>query len=380
MNFNPTNDEITDLHALLQQKIKDTRSGSGKRHELAFVLINFMISVLRIYGPLSISKLQRQMKRQNHDLSIALKVESLCCISRVQLTRILSLLDYESFNIISNSYWNIELDRSEWKAIDGKELRGTIDKSNGEKRGLNIVLAVSHNSKQQEILGFYSGKKESERTIVQESLKKEQRSSSGKFTFDALHNSESLLTQLNLDGSYYLSQIKGNQKYLLNDLKQICLEGKPLAELKEECKGHGRLDTREYQVFAINKDALNSRWQFASVLRVVKVNRQRVNNKTGKQNNETCYYISNNVENDIELTMAVKKHWRVETINRIRDVSFGEDNLYTLNYEVQKSVASITTFVLNGLIRYDKNNNLTALREDLAQDQNFNVIRKLLAS
>ncbi len=89
----------------------------------------------------------------------------------------------------------VELDASQqgWFAIDGKEVRGSIAK--GDKRGQAIVLAICHRSKACLGQSFYSGKKESEKTCLQELL-----SDTGlagqKLTKDALHLSPKTLTQI----------------------------------------------------------------------------------------------------------------------------------------------------------------------------------------
>ncbi len=53
------------------------------------------------------------------------------------------------------------MSKESWNTIDCKELRGSIDGVKGEKRGKSIVLSVDHDTKSKEVLGYYSGKKES---------------------------------------------------------------------------------------------------------------------------------------------------------------------------------------------------------------------------
>lgn len=76
-------------------------------------------------------------------------------------------------------------------AVDGKELRGSIASSTGDKRGESVVKVVSHKTKLGSIIGFYNATKESEKPVVKSG------SESGKIhcklSFDALHSSQSLL-------------------------------------------------------------------------------------------------------------------------------------------------------------------------------------------
>jgi hypothetical protein len=53
-----------------------------------------------------------------------------------------------------------------WQALDGKQLKGSINKVKGGKRGETIVSTVCHAHLQSRIIGFYQGKKGSEKTVV----------------------------------------------------------------------------------------------------------------------------------------------------------------------------------------------------------------------
>ena len=60
------------------------------------------------------------------------------CVYYVQLGRILESLDYETFNQINDQYYEVQSEQIEglWRAVDGKELRGTIDGVLGNKKRL----------------------------------------------------------------------------------------------------------------------------------------------------------------------------------------------------------------------------------------------------
>ena len=135
MNIDLSNSEVRSFYHLLQENLIDNRSPIGQKHELAFVITLFTISILTSYGQSSINKTRRNMVRNYDDLCISLHKPIKSCISRVQLSRILSDFDYESFIEIVNEYWVSNDDHnkteSDWYAVDGKELRGSIDSNTG---------------------------------------------------------------------------------------------------------------------------------------------------------------------------------------------------------------------------------------------------------
>lgn len=87
--------------------------------------------------------------------TLGLEVER--CISYSQLKRIIKSINYEGFNTINGYYFDNEVSRegSQWKTLDGKELRGSIDGLKGEKRGQNIVNMITHEDFQSRIIGEY---------------------------------------------------------------------------------------------------------------------------------------------------------------------------------------------------------------------------------
>ena len=114
-----------------------------------------MLCVLHSDKKLTVAYLHRSMVGSYKELAQDLGIEVTCCISYTQLQRTLKRIDYQCFNKINESFFNqqVEKDASEWYAIDGKELRGSIDGVAGEKRGQSIVLRTSHSSKQSSTLG-----------------------------------------------------------------------------------------------------------------------------------------------------------------------------------------------------------------------------------
>jgi predicted transposase YbfD/YdcC len=368
--FQSQKNEIKVYYQKLQNQLKDTRGICGRKHELAFIITCFVLAILRSTDKLSLSKIHRNMVRNHDALNNKLDSGSKKCISRVQLSRILNTLDYECFNKITANYFDHKITKDNWKAIDGKELRGSIDGVSGDKRGESIVLSVEHTTKISQVLGYYSGKKESEKTVIQNYFDSVQDLSGQKFTIDALHNSESLLTKIAGRDAFYLTQIKSNQKILLADIKHIAKYIPADHHSKSIEKEHGRIDQREVFVYPVNVECLDKRWSKSGIAKIIEVRRTRYNCKKQSESKETSFYVTNFNRNDQELAGAVREHWTVEVLNYIRDVNFGEDEIRSKYTGIQRAISSIITAITNGLQILNLENNLRVIREDMLYDLN----------
>lgn len=369
--FQSPKNAIKVYYQKLQNQLKDARGICGRKHELAFVITCFILSILRSTDKLSLSKISRNMVRNHDALKKELGSNSKVCVSRVQLSRILNSLDYECFNKITKEYFDYKITKDNWKAIDGKELRGSIDGVSGDKRGESVVLSVDHDTKISQVLGYYSGKKESEKTVIQDFFDSNQNFSGQKFTIDALHNSEPLLTKIASRDAFYLMQIKSNQKTLLADIKHIAKYIPTDYQTESIEKEHGRIDKREVLVYPVNIECLDKRWNKSGIAKIIEVRRTRYNCKKQSESKETSFYVTNYNYNNQELAGAVRKHWTVEVLNYIRDVNFGEDEIRSKYTGIQRSISSILTTITNGLQRLNFKNNLRVIREDMLYDLNM---------
>ncbi|WP_375562298.1 ISAs1 family transposase [Bernardetia sp. OM2101] len=309
------------------------------------------------------------MCRSYEELAQDLGIEVSRCISYTQLQRILKESDYQEFNKINESFFNqrIEKDDSEWYAIDGKELRGSIDGVVGEKRGQSIVSRTSHGSRQTSIIGWYNGSKDSEKPVVSHYFKSHDHLL-GKYTLDALHLSDELPVLIAKKGGIYLMQVKANQKLLLEECKHIDDNLTTPYEKTTWEKAHGREEIRTGFGYSLNVETLPKRWNKTEVKTLIVVERDRKNTKTQKKSKEKSYWVTNltlNQINFLELFMAIREHWIIEVHHNTRDTQMGEDNLITRNENQSRFIAVCITMATN-LLEAQKPENLTALREDLA--------------
>jgi predicted transposase YbfD/YdcC len=256
----------------------------------------------------------------------ALGIEKRKAVSRSQLPIILEKVSLEIFNRLLSETFSVELNEreKEWFAIDGKELRGSIEPK--EKRGEAVVVAVAQETGETFCQDYYSGDKESEVPVVRKLLEKNGLSKQ-KVSLDALHLKPKTLEIIAQSGGSYIVGLKENQKQLLKQIRHVVENQPSLFQDSEIEKGHGRIEERSYAFFDLLEIDKEERFKNCKLKTVVKVSRFREEMKSGKRSFELSYYLTNEVGNYEELSKAIRGHWQVETNNHIRDVSLKEDRL-----------------------------------------------------
>lgn len=303
----------------------DLRDNRGKRHDLAIVLAGVTVAVLS-HRDGNLSSVHRHLTNHYEKLMGVLKLTPKRAVSRAQLPLILAKVSVTIFNQLIFESYGVQLRENErkWFALDGKELRGSIPA--GGRRGQAVAQAVAHETFCVQSSAFYNGAKESEIPAVRK-LMADSELVGQKVSLDALHCNPESLTLVQEGGGVYLVGLKSNQAELLAECERASLELAPSYAAQQAEKGHGRIEHRSYRVSDITDSYREPRWEQCQIKSLIKVRRKRMEIRSGKQTDETSYYLSNQAEMPSELCQAVRNHWRVETNNQIRDVTFKEDAL-----------------------------------------------------
>ncbi len=306
--------KTTTFFQLLEQTPElDLRDNRGKRHSLALVLTG-LVAALCCGRDGSLSRLHRHMANQFASLLGATQLTDQKVISRAQLPLLLAKVNGTRFAQLLFEWFGFVLDQDHkgWFALDGKELRGSIQ--TGHTRGEVCVSAVAHQA--QQIVGqtFYNGAKESERPAVSQLLEQHPLSSQ-KITLDALHMIPLTLRSIHgCEGSYVVG-LKANQITLYRQCVCLNLFKKPDFEhVDAQKKRHGRIEGRIYRCYSIASSVLAPRWQTTGLTTLLCVKRLR--QQMGVLSEETAYFVSN-VEPATqaqaeELFGAIRQHWCVE--------------------------------------------------------------------
>lgn len=324
--------KIRNFVDLLTSELPDHRDNRGKRHSLMLVIVGIVLATL--LGRHSLSSIHRFICQRLEWLCKLTKTNVDKPISRAHLPRLIDKLSWVAINKLIEQCFGVKIQDDEmqrWIAIDGKALRGTLKA--GEKQ--NIVLAVTHDTR--ELIGQAQqcGDKSSEIPVVRELLR-ESGLGSQKISLDAHHFNPTTTTQIHKDNGIYLIQAKENQAVFLQQCKALCVNSTPLAKTVEHDKAHGRVTTRSAQLFTLEPLILDSRWEKSGLSVLIVMERESFDTAKQKRTIETSYYISNSIleangEKVLvqELAKAIRLHWGVESNNWIRDCTFNEDHIKT---------------------------------------------------
>ncbi len=327
------------------KRLTDKRDKRGKRHELAFVLGGVVLAIMS--GRAYASSIHRFIKNKLRWLRRVLGYREAQLVSRAQLPRILDGVDWSALNEIVEAQFGVRIEGQdkEWHAIDGKTLRGVAGQHE------RVLLAVRHSDRTTVAQKPMHGAKKSEITAVRELLA-ETGLEKGKNTLDALHFNPKTIGQINQAGGQVIVQLKANQPDLLAQLSQEAAEAAPVARLKSEEKGHGRLEIRQGTFFQISHLPLDPRWGECGLTTLIVMARRTTDLATQQRSAEVSFYCANvavtptDQATPQELFQAIRGHWGVEADNYLRDVSFQEDKVKTKHGNQAQVLASLRTLTI----------------------------------
>ena len=219
-------------------------------------------------------------------------------------------------------------------SIDGKTLRGSLDRAN-EKPALHMISAWSSNASVV-MAQIKSDGKSNEITSIPELLKLLQLRGCI-VTMDAMNCQKKTAAQIVKQGGDYLMCLKENHPDMRRNVEDRFndLEGKRKPAVKMDHydvkeKGHGRAETRSHSV--IYKREVNG-WglidlhdEWKELNAIVKIESERVNLQTGEVSTENRYYITSMTDDAETIAHAIREHWNIENKLHWRlDVLMRED-------------------------------------------------------
>src|SRR5690349_17442821 len=239
-------------------------------------------------------------------------------------------------------------------AMDGKILRGTIDRETNDGLcllavflpGEGITLAqIAIPDKQSEV---------SAAPILLSWVDLRNKVVIG----DALHTQRQISIQIGKAGGNYLWTVKGNHPQLLQDLQDwfddkvplLPGQGCPPKDFQSASltsKGHGRLEVRTLTTSSQLNDFLN--WPFLQ--QVFKLERTITMLKTKKTRQETLYGITSlpaDQASPAQLLHMLRSYWKIEnSLHYPRDVTLREDQTRFKKRAAAHNMAIINNFVLS---------------------------------
>lgn len=352
------------LNALSQ--IEDKRDNRGKHHDLSFIITAVILAIL--CGRSKTSSIHRFIENRIEWLRKITQIKQVKVISRAHLPRLIDKVSWTSLDHIIQQHFGQHLlppcvDK-EWKAIDGKALRGSLKL--GEKEAL--IHVVSHESRTEIAQCRQSGEKSSEITVVRELLKKTGLDQH-KISLDAHHCNPKTTTQIAAAKGVYITQIKKNQSILLEKCQLFSNTEKACFCHEDHDKSHGRLTSRYTTLYSLESMDLAPRWKTSQLATLIVIRRKSLEIKKGTKSEGVSYYLSNQPVSErdekeaVALTRAIKKHWGVESNNWILDVTFNEDNVLTKAKNQAHILGRLRGFVLQILRKVGEPNFQAAIEK-----------------
>jgi predicted transposase YbfD/YdcC len=252
-------------------------------------------------------------------------------------------------------------------SFDGKTVRGTIDVDNPQG---DHLLAAYLPEEGIVLFQVAVGSKENEISAAPKLLKAIDLR--GKIVCaDAEHTQRRLSAQILEAGGNYVWFVKDNQPTLREDIEQLFLSDNRTVlggEVPNDFrtyrtveKGHGRRETRRIAV----SSELNDYSDWPGLQQVFKLERRRVDCKSGEVDEKTVYGVTSLSREEASpqrLLYLTRTYWGIENgLHNRRDVTFHEDATRLTQGHAGRVMAAINNLVI-GLLRNSGYTNISDAR------------------
>ena len=317
--------------------IEDERDSFTIKHNLIDILKLTMISVL--CGMDELDKMIDYGNSKREFLKKEFEIKSIP--SKSTLTRIFVMIDPKWLGLsIVGIVQSLIKEKHNQIMIDGKAIKST-DAIKAIEKMMNIVTAYTDRGIS--LLQKTVDNKTNEIPAVKELI--DMLDVKGMIiTADAMHCQKETAEKIVNNGGDYVLQLKANQKSFYEDVYAM-FDDKYMDETDKNCeyeiykteeKSHGRIERRTCYVLneiAFFTDYL-ANWKglkkiFAVVREVEK------NNKATKE--ISCYLSSKNTTAE-NLLSYTRKHWEIESMHHILDVTYDEDRCKLLSQRAQENL------------------------------------------
>ena len=317
--------------------IEDKRDQFTIKHRLVDILKLVMIAIL--CGMDELDKMVDYGNNKKEFLEKEFDIKSIP--SKSTLTRVFVMIDPKWLGLsIVGIVQSLIKEKHTQIMLDGKAIKAT-DAIKTIKKMMNIVTAYTDTGIS--LLQKTVEDKTNEIPAVKELI--ELLDVKGMIiTADAMHCQKETAKVIIDNGGDYVLQLKANQKSFYEDVYAM-FDDKYIDEKDKECeyetfrtqeKSHGRIETRTCYVLneiAFFTDYLANWKGLKKIFAVI-----REVEKDGKSTKETSCYLSSRNTTAENLLSYTRKHWEIESMHHILDVTYDEDRCKLLRQRAQENL------------------------------------------
>lgn len=373
----PLKPMVFDVGSLLARltTLTDSRDRRGKRYRLDHILLLFILA--KLCGEDTPKGIAHWVWLRKEHLIKVLGLSRLSVPHYNTYRRIMQeVIDPEELERILQEFFSAlpGVGQSVLLSFDGKVMRGTISE---EKPKGTYLLAAYLPEEGIVLMQVEAGSKENEITVAPKLL--ECVDLRGKVVVGDAEQTQRKLSQQILDaGGEYLWTVKDNQPTLREAIEHLFMAGEERTVLGGKLendfesfrtvdKGHGRVDTREITVSSSLRDYLD----WPGIDQVMKIERHRVQIKTGKETQEVVYSMTSQTRSKASPELLLyqnRTYWRMENaLHRRRDTTFQEDRCRATRGNIGRVMAIINNLVIGLLSYIGQTNHAQARREYCAR-------------
>lgn len=240
------------------------------------------------------------------------------------LERLFARLDTDAFNACFIEWIN-EITgtlKEETIALDGKTARGSSNKHAGIA-ALHMVSAFASNSRI--TLGQLAVAEKSNEITAIPKLLDLIIIKGCVVTADAMGCQKEIADKVCEKKADYVLQVKGNQKTLLEEIKNVFSLTKIASGDDQQDFGHGRIESRICSVIT-DLTFLDEKANWSGLKSIIRVERETIQKQTLKKTSQTSYFISSAKFSAAKFNEVIRGHWAIENnLHWSLDVLFKED-------------------------------------------------------
>ncbi len=354
--------------------IEDPRSHINQLHKFVDILLIGIISV--ICGAETWKQMIEFANSKKDFLKEFLELPN-GIPSEDTINRLFSSIDSSQFESCFIDWVNSisDLSKGQVIAIDGKTLRGA--KSGGKKSPVHMVSAWANQNNL--VLGQVKvNDKSNEITAIPELLKTLM-IQGNIITIDAMGTQTNIANKIIENDADYILAVKGNQKELLNEIKDEFKFSKTIETDTNTDIGHGRIETRKCSVISKFQFIENNDNKWNSLKQIIKIESVREFKNSDKPSEKaTRYYITSLNESAENHQEYIRSHWGVENkLHWTLDVAFSEDGSRKRKNNAAQNYSILLKIALN-LLKNEKSEKQGIAGKRLKAGWNNQYLLKIL--